>query len=374
MHDRRKGLGGAKHGQIGAALIRRGDDILLVRQTDPLAGVSSWSLPGGQVEPGELPHEAMIREVLEETGLQVLDPGRLLYANAGVDPGTGVRGTAWVFEVRAWRGQLQTRPDDPEDPVTEARFFSLEEATRRLEELPRPGMRDPILAHLRGEMEPGALWLYHYGSHGSDDLVACLSGSTGATPGDEKDPIIPAIPALYTERLVLRPFEPADAPRVRELASAPEVAETTLNIPHPYPAGAAEAWLSTHAESAAAGRAYTWAVTLNSSGEVAGAITIRVNADHGRADLGYWLGVEYWNKGYMTEAVRRVVEWGFGELRLHRVEARCLPRNRGSSRVMEKAGMCHEGTLRGYIRKGDRYEDIAVYGLLHEDLADERRR
>ncbi len=138
---------------------------------------------------------------------------------------------------------------------------------------------------------------------------------------------------LYTERLVLRPFEPADAPRVRELASAPEVAKTTLNIPHPYPEGATEAWIATHAESAAAGASYTWAVTLHGSGEVAGTITIRTNADYGRADLGYWLGVKYWNKGYMTEAAWRVVEWGFGDLRPHRVEAMCLPRNRGSSRV-----------------------------------------
>ncbi len=362
-------MGGAKHGQIGAALIRRGDDILLVRQTDPLTGVSSWSLPGGQVEPGELPHEAMIREVLEETGLQVLDPGRLLYANAGVDPGTGVRGTAWVFEVRAWRGQLQTRPDDPEDPVTEARFFSLEEATRRLEELPRPGMRDPILAHLRGEMEPGALWLYHYGSHGSDDLVACLSGSTGATPGDEKDPIIPAIPALYTERLVLRPFEPSDAAMVRELADAPEVADTTGNIPHPYPEGAAEAWIAAHEDRAAKGEAYVWAVTLGEDGVLLGAIGIHPDPRHGRAEIGYWLGMPYWNRGYMTEAARRVVGWGFSELGLNRIQIRCLARNVGSSRVAEKVGMRHEGTLRGYIRKGDRYEDIAVYGLLRGDLA-----
>lgn len=130
----------------------------------------------------------MIREVREETGLEVLDPGRLLYVNSGVDPETGGRGTAWVFEVRAWRGQLQARPDDPEDPVTEARFFPLAEAVRKLEALPRPGMRDPILAHLRGEVGPGALWLYHYGSDGAADLVACLQGSTGAIPGDERDP------------------------------------------------------------------------------------------------------------------------------------------------------------------------------------------
>ncbi len=166
------------HVQIGAALIRRGEDVLLVQQTDPLVKVPGWSLPGGQVEPGELPHEAMIREVHEETGLEVLDPGRLLYANCGVNPDTGGNGTVWVFEVRVWRGELQERPADPEDPVTQARFFHREEAAHRLEALPRPGMRDPILAYLRGQVESGALWLYRYGSDGSADLVACLPSNT----------------------------------------------------------------------------------------------------------------------------------------------------------------------------------------------------
>ncbi len=191
-----------------------------------------------------------------------------------------------------------------------------------------------------------------------------MEGASG-----EDASVVTAVPALCTERLVLRPFEPSDAARVRELAGAPEVAATTGNIPHPYPEGAAEAWIATHADRAAAGEGYVWAVTLAEDSELLGAVGIHPVRQHSRAEIGYWLGVPYWNRGYMTEAARRVVAWGFSELGLNRIQIRCFPRNVGSSRVALKVGMQYEGTLRAYARKGDRYEDIAVYGLLRGDPA-----
>lgn len=182
-----------------------------------------------------------------------------------------------------------------------------------------------------------------------------------------------AIPRLRTARLDLRPFSPHDAWSVRELAGAPEVAATTLNIPHPYPEGAAEAWIGAHAGNAERGEVYTWAVTLALEGTLVGAISLHVAKAHGRGELGYWLGSPYWGRGYMTEATRRVVAWGFGDLGLHRVQAKCLPRNVASSRVMEKAGLRFEGLMRGYVRKGDAFEDIAIYGVVRDDLGAEAR-
>ena len=174
---------------------------------------------------------------------------------------------------------------------------------------------------------------------------------------------IPTLPA-QDGLLVLRPFTPADAPTVRLLAGAAEVAATTLHIPHPYPEGAAEAWIDGHAESAAAGRALTWAIERSADGVLLGAIGIHPVTAHNRAEIGYWLGVPYWGRGYMTAAARRVVAFGLQEMGLHRVQATCLPHNRASSRVMEKAGMTYEGLLRGYILKDGVYEDLAMYAVL----------
>jgi [ribosomal protein S5]-alanine N-acetyltransferase len=60
--------------------------------------------------------------------------------------------------------------------------------------------------------------------------------------------------------------------------------------------------------------------------------------------------------------------FGFTDLGLHRIEAMCFPRNRASARVLEKAALRHEGLSRGYVRKGDTFADVLMYGVVREDV------
>jgi [ribosomal protein S5]-alanine N-acetyltransferase len=173
----------------------------------------------------------------------------------------------------------------------------------------------------------------------------------------------PTLPTLETERLRLRAFTEADAPDVKALAGAREVASTTLNVPHPYEDGMAEAWIGTHAPGYAAGEQATFAVTLKDRDTLVGAIGLTVVPDHVRAELGYWIGVPYWNRGYASEAAVAMLRFGFDELQLNRIYAVHLVRNPASGRVMEKAGMEYEGTLRQHVQKWGAFEDIAFYGL-----------
>src|SRR5579864_3400293 len=154
--------------------------------------------------------------------------------------------------------------------------------------------------------------------------VACGKGATGSMEL--------TIPTLATERLILRPFTPEDAPVVQVLAGAAEVAETTLNMPHPYPDGAASAWIATHAAAAADGVALTWAMVRAADATLIGAIGLVITWRHARGELGYWLGVPYWSQGYTTEAVCRVTAYGFSDLGLNRVDGHCFPRNPASAR------------------------------------------
>ena len=179
--------------------------------------------------------------------------------------------------------------------------------------------------------------------------------------------IMSAIPTLTTERLILRPFAPGDADRVTELLQRPEIAATTLNIEYPYPEGAAASWIASHREAAASGEALTWAICRRDDGVLMGAIGLGIDRRHLRGTLGYWLGVPYWNQGFTTEAVRAVIDHGFSALDLYRIEATYLPDNVASGRVMEKAGMAYEGTLRGYFRKGDGFRDAAMRAVLREE-------
>ena len=174
-------------------------------------------------------------------------------------------------------------------------------------------------------------------------------------------------PTLVTAHLVLRPFRADDAPAVTLLAGAREVADTTLHIPHPYPAGAAEAWIATHPPAWAAGTLATYAIVDGAEGALRGAIGLAIEPAHARAELGYWVGVPYWGRGIATEAARALVGFGFTRLALHRVQARHLTRNPASGRVMQKLGMRLEGVHREAFRKHDRFEDTAMYAVLDRE-------
>lgn len=175
-------------------------------------------------------------------------------------------------------------------------------------------------------------------------------------------------PTLPTDRLILRPFTLADAPSVQRLAGDSAIADTTANIPHPYPDGVAEAWISNHAQEFEQGTAVVYAITLKVTGELVGAISLfSIRAAFDRAEMGYWIGVPYWNHGYCSEAAKALIRYAFDEIGLNRVFAEHMVRNPGSGRVMQKAGLSYEGTLRQHVKKGDRYEDLAVYGILRSD-------
>ncbi|MBQ6833920.1 MAG: GNAT family N-acetyltransferase [Lachnospiraceae bacterium] len=84
--------------------------------------------------------------------------------------------------------------------------------------------------------------------------------------------------------------------------------------------------------------------------------------------LGYQLDAEHVNRGYMTEATRRIVEFAFDELRLHRIEGNIIPRNHASRAVVEKCGFVNEGTSRKYLKINGVWEDHIHYVLLNEAM------
>jgi len=168
---------------------------------------------------------------------------------------------------------------------------------------------------------------------------------------------------LRTERLILRPFSLIDAPDVRRLAGDRRVYETTLLIPYPYGEGVAESWISTHQTVFYEERCAIFAICLM-NGFLIGAISLNRASPFNRAELGYWIGPEYWNCGYCTEAVKAVLSYGFAELGYHKISARHFVGNHSSGRVMEKAGLVREGVLRDEVIKDGRFVTVVVYGIL----------
>jgi [ribosomal protein S5]-alanine N-acetyltransferase len=179
------------------------------------------------------------------------------------------------------------------------------------------------------------------------------------------------IPTLTTERLALRPFALSDAPTVQKLAGARDVAMMTTTIPHPYEDGIAEAWIETHQDAFDQGEEVVFAVTRSCDGLLIGAIGISINKLHQLGEMGYWIGKPYWGQGYCTEAARAVVRYAFDVLHLNRVQARHMTKNPASGRVMQKAGMRYEGTLRQSLHRWDAFEDAAVYAILRSECMEE---
>ncbi len=169
---------------------------------------------------------------------------------------------------------------------------------------------------------------------------------------------------IRTERLILRPFCLTDAPQVKALAGDRRIYEMTLLIPHPYEDGMAESWIATHQTCFYEGGGAVFAICLQ-TGEVIGAIELHRVGAYNRAELGYWIGTEYWNRGYCTEAAKAIVEYGFKVLWCHKISATHFVENPASGRVMEKIGMSPEGVLRDEVLKEGKYITVVRYAILN---------
>ena len=140
-------------------------------------------------------------------------------------------------------------------------------------------------------------------------------------------------PVLETERLVLRAPRFEDVKAIAAIVNDRRIAENTLRIPHPYSVKDAEEFLSVvnSRESEA-----TFAVTL-SDGTLIGMCGFDFRGEPA-PELGLWLGVEHWNCGYGTEAVRAVIDYAFNDLGYDTLTAGARVNNPASRRVLEKCG------------------------------------
>ena len=113
-------------------------------------------------------------------------------------------------------------------------------------------------------------------------------------------------PALTTERLILRPLTLDDAPVVQQLAGKREIADTTLSIPYPCSEQQAREWISRHTEARAQGKGVGFGVELTQTNQLIGAVGLgEIDQEHSQAEMGFWIGTEYWGSGYATEAAKR---------------------------------------------------------------------
>lgn len=123
-------------------------------------------------------------------------------------------------------------------------------------------------------------------------------------------------------------------------------------------------------EDYVAGAAIPFLIFDNASGSLLGGITLG-NIRYGvarSAQIGYWMGERHAGKGYMQDAIPTLISYAFGRLRLHRIEAACIPGNARSIHVLEKAGFEREGLLRSYLRINGVWQDHYIFALIADEL------
>ncbi len=173
---------------------------------------------------------------------------------------------------------------------------------------------------------------------------------------------------LETERLILRPLTLDDAAAVARLAGSREIADTTISIPHPCSEEQAREWIAARTTQFGTGKKIVFVVATKQDVQLIGTVGLgEIDAEHCQAEMGFWVGVPFWGRGYATEAARRVVRYAFEELNLNRVYAHHMVRNPASGRVLEKIGMKQEGLLRQRLRKWGVFEDVVLLAILRDD-------
>lgn len=187
-----------------------------------------------------------------------------------------------------------------------------------------------------------------------------------------------ATTTLYGRGVVLRPPQPADYPHwanLRETSRAhltpwePQwsIDETTR--------AAYRRRLRQYADDLASDGGYAFFAFRMKDMALAGGITLS-NVRRGVAQaaaMGYWMGQPFAGRGHMTDVVRTLLPFAFEHLRLHRLEAACLPHNLASIRVLEKAGFRSEGLARRYLKIDGRWQDHVLFALIEDDVAREVR-
>jgi [ribosomal protein S5]-alanine N-acetyltransferase len=198
----------------------------------------------------------------------------------------------------------------------------------------------------------------------------------------------PPAPIFTTSRLIIRPFHINDAPHLARIANNIKIARNEGNrFPNPVSLDDARAFInSTRPTDPTAKPHYSFEIVLKDgpdAGTVVGGCGLEPGDDvfSRTCEIGYWLGEEFWGKGYATEMAAQLVAYAFGlgeadgfggDKRLEKISAQVFSGNPASMRVLTKSGFANEATLRRTVWRLGEWRDLTKFGLLREEWEEKR--
>jgi ribosomal-protein-alanine N-acetyltransferase len=169
-----------------------------------------------------------------------------------------------------------------------------------------------------------------------------------------------AVPFLETERLSLRKISIEDAEDVFLLRTNEQIVKY-IHRPKPGSVDDAKELIKTMNEP----ERIQWGITAKGDDKLIGTIGYhRIKKEHYRAEIGYLLHPEYWNKGLMSEAINKVIDYGFSEMKLHSIEAIIDPDNTVSRQTLKKFNFIKEAYFKESFFFDGRFWDFEVYSLI----------
>jgi len=172
------------------------------------------------------------------------------------------------------------------------------------------------------------------------------------------------LPNLETNRLILRKITLRDARDIFDYAKDPSVSRYTLWYPHKSLSDTRQ-YIGFVKKNYRLRMPENWGIVYKADNRLIGTIGLfNLDPANKKAEIHYALSNKYSGRGIMSEAVSKVIQFGFNKLHLNRIEARCMLMNMASERVMQKCGMQYEGIMRkGLFSKG-KFVDLKMYAIL----------
>ncbi|MCO7319823.1 GNAT family N-acetyltransferase [Riemerella anatipestifer] len=177
---------------------------------------------------------------------------------------------------------------------------------------------------------------------------------------------ITKFPKIETERLILNQPLLNDIKNIVDILNDETYSKNTINIPFPYTIKSAKFWVELAKQGFENKTQYIFAIRTKENSKIIGGIDLGIELRFNKAELGYWLDNKYWNHGYMTEAVKAVINFGFEKLKLKRIYATHFDFNPASGKVMQKCGMEKEGVLKCHTCKNGEYQNHILYSVINE--------
>lgn len=171
---------------------------------------------------------------------------------------------------------------------------------------------------------------------------------------------------LKGKRITLRPRMKKDVKRFVELANDKAIWKFT-HLPQPYTAAHFRKFSKQNKDKEKKKEEHFFVIADNKTDELMGVCVLRPNKIDSNGNMGYWIGKPYRGKGYVLEACKLIINFGFNKLKLHRIEIRCAKENKASKRVIEKLKAKYEGLLRENLFVGGKFKDQIVHSILKKE-------